>query len=354
MINFSADAALGLSRELRVLSISGGGLLGVIPAAFLMHYEALGQSVYGSDYRLSDSFDLVGGSSTGAVIATGVALGLPATEIANFYLRDVPQGFRRRRGSVPLLHDLFDGDLMQGFFARRTGARCLEREALACDLAITVKNLNASKPMVFSTLPGEASDMGDVDHRRDPLPLDLLLRASTAAPGLFSPVPLTLENGEEILAADGGVSMFNDPSLLLARLAWDGGADRVDLTALGTGSTRPVHHSSRLSRGPSVMRALKALLGVIKDGEAQTRNLLAALAANSATPLKYRNIDMGLDRESLRALGLAPKTADLAAMRNITKFQGKLDLFEAATRHAQTVITKPLPLSRAKSMATAV
>ena len=338
------------------MSVSGGGLLGVIPAAILMHYETLGRRAYGPDYRLSDSFDLVGGSSTGAVIATGVALGLSAAEIADFYLRDVPKGFKRRRGAVPLLHDLFDGDLMQSFFLKRTGGRCLDRDALTCHLAVTAKDLVNARPMVFSTLPGPTAseDMTDVIHRRDALPLDLLLRASTAAPGLFSPVELPLDDGETLLAADGGLGPFNDPGLLLTRLAWASGALRVDLTTLGTGSTRPKYRASRWTKGPSAIRALRALLGMIKDSEAQTRQMLDTVAASPSEALTYRHVDMGLDRETFTSLGIEVSDQELAAMRNISKFAGKVQLFEAALKFAEMKISDPLPLCVEKTFASAV
>ncbi len=356
MFDFLPIESPNAPAKMRVLSISGGGLLGVIPAAVLMHYEALGQRAYGSDYRISDSFDLVGGSSTGAVIATGVALGLSATEIADFYLRDVPQGFKRRRGAVPLIHDLFDGDLMQRFFRKRTEGRCLDRGVLNCHLAITAKNLSHARPMVFSTLPetAECGGLQDIEHRRDTLPLDLLLRASTAAPGLFSPVPLSLTSGEDILAGDGGLSTFNDPGHVLARLAWNSGADMVALTSLGTGNTRPTYSASRLTRGPSGIRALRALLGVIKDGEAQTRQILESLSSIPGSPLEYRNVDMGLDRATFEALGMEISNRDLARMRSISGFGGKVKLFEAAQRFAAEKISAPLPLANRMELAWAV
>ena len=349
MFDFATNESVKASKSWRVLSISGGGLLGVIPAAVLLHYETLGRGVYGRDYRISDSFDLVGGSSTGAVIATGVALGLSAAEIANFYLRDVPKGFKRRWGAVPLLHDVFDGDLMQKFFLKRTGGRCLSRDVLACDLAVTVKDLTQSRPIVFSTLPAASVDldMGDVDHRQDALPLDLLLRASTAAPGLFSPVALTLETGSEILAADGGLGPFNDPSLLLARLAWAFGADHVDLTALGTGSTRPCVSATRLMNGPAIARILSALAGVIKDGEAQTREVLSTMAKAPGAPLTYTPVNMGLDRATFEGLGLNVSDKEISEMRNFSKVAGKCELFAAALEFAEQKIFSPLPLCNA-------
>ncbi len=53
----------------RILSIDGGGIKGVFPAAFLANIEqTVGRSV-------SDYFDLVVGTSTGGIIALGLGLG---------------------------------------------------------------------------------------------------------------------------------------------------------------------------------------------------------------------------------------------------------------------------------------
>lgn len=348
MLDFLTSERFETPSSMRVLSVSGGGLLGVVPAAMLIRMEDLGRSEYGPDYRLADSFDLVGGTSTGAVIATGVALGMSARSIADFYLKDVPRGFRRRRTAVPLLHDIYDGDLLQSCFHKRTRDRCLRRADLSCHLAITVKDLTGEMPMVFSTLEGaeNRSDMVDAVHRRDVLPLDLLLRASTAAPGLFSPVVLKLNDGTEIVAGDGGVSPFNDPGLLLARLAWDAGAEKINLTSLGTGYRQPAHRSETILRSPAILRALRSLLGVIRDSEEQTHRLLSNLASVPSAPLEYRKVNMELEKAELDALGVKATKKNLKKMRSISSFSGKTTLFEAAQRYAAANINEPLPLAK--------
>ena len=50
----------------RILSIDGGGIKGVVPAAFLAQLEeALGESI-------THFFDLIAGTSTGGIIALGL------------------------------------------------------------------------------------------------------------------------------------------------------------------------------------------------------------------------------------------------------------------------------------------
>ncbi len=76
-----------MKKERKILTIDGGGIKGVIPAAFLAALEqATGKSVV-------EYFDLIVGTSTGGIIALGLGLGLPAKEILNFYESEGPKIF---------------------------------------------------------------------------------------------------------------------------------------------------------------------------------------------------------------------------------------------------------------------
>src|SRR3954470_14565649 len=66
----------------RMLAIDGGGLKGALPAALLAEIEER------SGQKIVDQFDLIAGTSTGGIIALGLAMGLPAREILEFYLKD--------------------------------------------------------------------------------------------------------------------------------------------------------------------------------------------------------------------------------------------------------------------------
>lgn len=63
----------------RILTIDGGGIKGVFPAAFLAEIEdRIGQPI-------ADYFDLIAGTSTGGIIAIGLGLGLTAGELLQHY-----------------------------------------------------------------------------------------------------------------------------------------------------------------------------------------------------------------------------------------------------------------------------
>ncbi len=70
-------------RDFRILSIDGGGIRGIFPAAFLAGLEER----YLNGSSVSRYFDLITGTSTGGVIAIGLGAGLCATELRDLYIK---------------------------------------------------------------------------------------------------------------------------------------------------------------------------------------------------------------------------------------------------------------------------
>lgn len=331
---------------MRLLGVCGGGLLGVIPAANLLRYEELGKQSYGEQYRLVDSFDAVGGSSTGAMIASAIALGFSAQEIADIYLKDACRGFRRRKYAIPFLHDVMDGDLLESFFAGRTKGRRLCRDQLGCDLTVFVKDITRTVPLAFTTLPFPDGTALSVEIHNDPVDLAKLLRASTAAPGFFSPVRLELENIGPCVLVDGGISFHNNPSLLLTFLAQPSSGNPVDILSLGTGSSRPSYRCETLLGGPAIRRILRAFAGMVREGEVINDHLLDVFSQAEDGPITISRRDMSLDMSVFEELGMSLRKSELRSMRNYMAISGKQQLFEAAYQYALREISEPLPLSR--------
>ena len=76
----------------RILCIDGGGILGTFPAAFLAGLEQHLSKPIGS------YFDLIAGTSTGGIIAIGLAMGLRATDLLDLYEKRGPEIFSQGRG----------------------------------------------------------------------------------------------------------------------------------------------------------------------------------------------------------------------------------------------------------------
>lgn len=76
----------------RILTIDGGGIKGVFPAAFLAAVEDTIED------SIANYFDLIVGTSTGGIIALGLGLGLSAKELLAFYEEYGPIIFKGNRG----------------------------------------------------------------------------------------------------------------------------------------------------------------------------------------------------------------------------------------------------------------
>ena len=85
-------------RPRRLLALDGGGILGIITLGILREIERqlADASGEGDAFRLGRYFDYVGGTSTGAIIATGLAVGMSVSDLIDFYKRAGPLMFERR------------------------------------------------------------------------------------------------------------------------------------------------------------------------------------------------------------------------------------------------------------------
>src|SRR6266480_5494931 len=90
----SDGGGLGDGEFFRILSLDGGGIRGVFPAAFLSKLEEH------LDKPIGRYFDLIAGTSTGGIIAIGLGLGLSAGDIVKLYVEQGPAIFDQEHGVV--------------------------------------------------------------------------------------------------------------------------------------------------------------------------------------------------------------------------------------------------------------
>lgn len=95
-------------KPFKILSIDGGGIRGIYPAKFLSEIEyRLEQE--GKDPQLNKYFDLICGTSTGGIIAMGLALGMPSADILNLYKENAKKIFGDKSGRFASLFKPFHG-----------------------------------------------------------------------------------------------------------------------------------------------------------------------------------------------------------------------------------------------------
>src|SRR5271163_4191841 len=90
------NARLARTGPRKLLAIDGGGIRGVLSLQILQEIEQLLiKESKVADYRLADYFDYVAGTSTGGIVAAGIAVGMSVKEILDFYLRSGAAMFDR-------------------------------------------------------------------------------------------------------------------------------------------------------------------------------------------------------------------------------------------------------------------
>jgi uncharacterized protein len=230
------------TRPRRLLSIDGGGLLGLIPAESLIEMEKQLDAMTGTAQPLCNRFDLIGGTSTGAILAAGLGLGLRAEQLRDFYLEYGREIFTKSWLLERLWHSYPSGPLERRLKQVLGESTTLGSERLQPCIMIVAKNATLGSTWFFSN-----NQKGKFFRQNSGLPLWQLVRASSAAPTYFPPAKIAVENeaGQKQTCefVDGGVSSYNNPSLQVFLEAtepgygfeWATGTDKLLLLSLGTG-----------------------------------------------------------------------------------------------------------------------
>ncbi|HVO25168.1 MAG TPA: patatin-like phospholipase family protein [Candidatus Margulisiibacteriota bacterium] len=258
----------------RILSLDGGGIRGILTLEYLDAIETLLRARSGrSDLLLCDYFDLIGGTSTGSIIAAALACGFTVAKLKALY-RDIGatvfKGSFLRKG---LLVPKFPSEPVHKALDQNLGAdTTLDSDRIRTGLMVMAKRLDTGAPWPLHNHP-EARYAAQ-DGR---LLLSDVVRASTAAPTYFEPerIAILSRDGTVVDGAfvDGGVSPFNDPSLQLLMLAalhghgfrWQTGTENLLLISVGTGTYKQTFSADKLMKMVAAEQGLRALQSLMDD-----------------------------------------------------------------------------------------
>ena len=277
------------ARIRRVLSIDGGGIRGIIPAMVIAHIEKLmGKPAH-------ELFDLMVGTSTGGILALGLAHPGPGKP-AQFSARRVVRLYEEHGGKIfehslwrkvrtvgGFLEEAYSHEVLEAilgeYFATSTLAEC--------ELPTMVTSYDIhNRRTVF--LKSWHEDHGSVLCRD-------AARATSAAPTYFEPKPL--ETGDESrVLIDGGIFM-NSPSVSAYAEARKLFPDEpIALLSLGTGElTRPIPYEEARTWGSAlwVMSLLDCMFdGVSKAADHQMQLFLGERYQRLQTTLDFASDDM--------------------------------------------------------------
>ena len=315
----------------KLLACDGGGIRGIISIEVLARVEAeLRKSSGNPKLVLADYFDYVAGTSTGAIIATLIALGLSADEIRDFYLRSGAEMFHKAR-LWERFRTKFESDKLSEMLRDLIGEdTTLGSEKLHTLLMMVLRNATTDSPWPLSNNPAAKYNDTTRPGCNLKLPLWQLVRASTAAPTYFPPEVIHVDH--DFIFVDGGVTMYNNPAFQLFlmatsepyRLCWSTGEDKMLLVSVGTGASANANNSLspeemnliyNASTIPSALMAAalheqdflcrifgKCVAGDLLDREVGT--VLGQGIPNVPKLFTYARYNAELSREGLDALGL--------------------------------------------------
>jgi len=242
----------------KILSLDGGGIRGVLTLGFLEKMEEILQNKENNpNLKLCDYFDLIGGTSTGAIIAAGLSIGMTASEIKDLYLRlgDIIFGNKRSLFKNPFKWYKADYDYkpLEKELIKIFKNYTLGSEEIKTFLCIITKRADT-----LSTWPLTNHPNAKYHEKNKGILLHKLVRASTAAPTYFQPQKINVGENEIGTFIDGGVSLANNPSLQLFLMAtlkgfpfkWETGAGKLAIYSIGTGtSTKKYNYGKMLRKG---------------------------------------------------------------------------------------------------------
>ncbi|MDX6697875.1 MAG: hypothetical protein QOE65_1272 [Solirubrobacteraceae bacterium] len=285
----------------RVLSIDGGGIRGIIPARVLVELERI------AERPIAELFDIVAGTSTGGLIALAAAkpdaAGRPAMsaqDILAVYLQDgetmfpdlTPRKLVRRvawQASKQHVYQRAGALVWPGRFgnARYLAADIegvLERtlgdtrlsEALV-DVVVPTYDWRAGRALLFTSYDARAQPTRDLLMRD-------VARGTTAAPTYFPPLQMTLPDGREVALIDGGVVANNPVSVAYYEaLRHETESPReVDVMSVSLGTGRPPEEVPTYEElwSRSWLRLGMGMLGTVFDGTSEiAEELMRSISA---------------------------------------------------------------------------
>jgi predicted acylesterase/phospholipase RssA len=270
----------------RILALDGGGIRGVLTAGILKRIEDVLRARAGGDpsFRLSDYFDLIGGTSTGSIIAAGLSLGMSADEVREQYFKLGNAAFKGSLLRLGVVRQKYDSKPVERALRTLFGERTLASGDFRTGLMVMSKRLDTNSPWPLTNNPraryfGLRENSTTIPNGE--FPLWKVVRASTAAPYFFGPEMIVIKNADTARGlkrvvgefVDGGVSTANNPALQLVLMAtvrgysfnWAMGPEELLVVSLGTGRGNPEVGVSAGLGATSLAHAMRSLASIMDD-----------------------------------------------------------------------------------------
>lgn len=363
-------------EDCKILSLDGGGLRGILTLGVLKRFEKDLQVKHGNKFLLCDHFDIIGGTSTGSIIAAGLALGKSVDELISLYENIGVKVFRKNWFGIAtrswttiraLNKENYSSRKFEKYLKSSDGFKEItlgDQIEIKCGLVINTKRADTYSLWTVANHP----DGKYYEANRD-LKLWELCMASSSAPYYFKPKKLRLKSreGKEFDAAfiDGGVSLANNPAwqmFLTATVPSFGfnrshGETNMLITSIGTGKGIKKEDPDELVNKRALMWASKLADLFMVDALEMNQVILQSFGKNvgpsihidsqygdmsSANYLKeklfsYQRYNVTLEVESLEKLGFSFTKEKIESLKEMDYFENIGDLLEIGLKLGESL-----------------
>ncbi|AWM13607.1 patatin [Flavobacterium sediminis] len=203
-----------MAKKIRILSLDGGGIRGIITCVILRYIEEQLQKIDNPNAKIGDYFDLIAGTSTGGLL-TAILLFPDNTNNAKFSVEEALDLYAKKGNSIFNV-SFWEGIINPfGLFNEKISQKNLEKQLedvfkylelkdLTKPCLITSYDINQRKAKLFCS--HEAHSSLENFFVKD------VCRATSAAPTYFEPAKIKSLYGQEFVLIDGGV-FANNPAL---------------------------------------------------------------------------------------------------------------------------------------------
>ena len=358
----------------KILSLDGGGIRGALTLGYLKKMEDVLKAKYpgNPNFRMSDYFDLIGGTSTGAIIASLLALGKTVDEIVVLYMDLGNKIFGEKRNwwnpleTYQWLKANYNYQGMTEGLKFALGAdTTVGSDKIKTGLCIVAKRADTNSIWPMINHPRGKYYDGTHSKNKDFL-LWKVVRASTAAPTYFAPQLMDVTDSQDAAFIDGGLSMANNPALTLLMIAtlkgfafqWPMGADNILLVSVGTGYPEFKKQVGEIDEATMLNWAASIPDMLMQDASWQNRILLQWLSQSptaeimdseigdmgedmlSGTPLiSYLRYNFAITKNNLNALGFAREfdDHDVVSIADMARAKNKELLYEIGYRASSVI-----------------
>jgi uncharacterized protein len=257
----------------RILSIDGGGIRGIIPAMVVK--ELLGV------LKAQDVFHIITGTSTGGIIACGLAKPTPidVNDIVDLYVKHGGEIFKK--GILDKFHFLHGAEYQPNALENYLGSKFSQVwlsdiqnvELLVPSYAIGLPDDTQSLPMFFRSWQARGRSLGSGATKEEyDFQLQSVCRATSAAPTYLPPAVIRNRAAQSFTMIDGGVFANNPTLCAIVEAHRLYHAEMFLVVSIGTG-----HQATRVNTAKAMgwgdLEWAPQLINIFMDGNSQTTHV---------------------------------------------------------------------------------